>query len=430
MPQPAFHIDRSEEAQQILGRIPSWIIRWGITLIFVILAGIVVGCYFIRYPQTVIAPITITTINPPADLMARATGRIDTIFVKDGQRIGKDQLLALLYNTANYQAVCAIEDSLRRQDNAQIVGSAWVAGQYNLGELQSPFAEFSRVCLEYSNYLRQDYIGKKQGLLSAQIRKNREYYAKLLQQQRHNQSDLAYEQKNLARDSSLFSKGIVSQADYEQSQRALIQRRSSQTGFEASLKSTELGILQMEQQSIELSIQRDDEITAFERSFNLAKQQLVAQIDQWRYQYVVASPIDGSVTFTKYWSSNQSVQAGERLASVVPIESMQIVGRLMIPSNGFGKVEKGQSVNIRLNGYPHMEFGQLKGKVVNISEVPESANEGIFYTAEVALPNGLKTTYNKELALIQQMDGVGEVITQDQRLIQRFLQPVRALFDR
>ena len=39
-------------------------------------------------------------------------------------------------------------------------------------------------------------------------------------------------------------------------------------------------------------------------------------------------------------------------------------------------------------------------------------------------------TYGKELPLIQQMDGTGEIITQDQRLIQRFLQPVRALFDK
>ena len=28
----------SEEAQEIMGRAPSWVVRWGITVIFVILA--------------------------------------------------------------------------------------------------------------------------------------------------------------------------------------------------------------------------------------------------------------------------------------------------------------------------------------------------------------------------------------------------------
>lgn len=55
----------SEEAQEIMGRAPSWVVRWGITVIFVILALIVLGCYIIKYPQTVTAPISITTVNAP-----------------------------------------------------------------------------------------------------------------------------------------------------------------------------------------------------------------------------------------------------------------------------------------------------------------------------------------------------------------------------
>jgi hypothetical protein len=51
------------------------------------------------------------------------------------------------------------------------------------------------------------------------------------------------------------------------------------------------------------------------------------------------------------------------------------------------------------------------------------------YIAEVVFPEGLFTTYNKQLNLIQQMDGQGEIITKDMRLIEQFLQPIRALFD-
>jgi hypothetical protein len=51
----SFH---SEEVQEIMGRQPSWILRWGITVIFGLAAAIILGCYFIKYPQTVSADIT------------------------------------------------------------------------------------------------------------------------------------------------------------------------------------------------------------------------------------------------------------------------------------------------------------------------------------------------------------------------------------
>ena len=83
----------SEEAQSILGRAPSWVVRWGVTVVFCILAGIVLGCYFIKYPQTVTAPISITTINPPSDLAARYDGLLDTVCVSNGDTVRQGQLL-------------------------------------------------------------------------------------------------------------------------------------------------------------------------------------------------------------------------------------------------------------------------------------------------------------------------------------------------
>ena len=68
MPDNRIHTatEHSEEAQQILGRIPSWIIRWGVTVIFAVFALILIGCCIIKYPERVTATVTITTGNSPA----------------------------------------------------------------------------------------------------------------------------------------------------------------------------------------------------------------------------------------------------------------------------------------------------------------------------------------------------------------------------
>lgn len=39
----------SDEVQEIMGRQPAWILRWGITVLILILTGIIVACYFIKY---------------------------------------------------------------------------------------------------------------------------------------------------------------------------------------------------------------------------------------------------------------------------------------------------------------------------------------------------------------------------------------------
>ena len=73
----------------------------------------------------------------------------------------------------------------------------------------------------------------------------------------------------------------------------------------------------------------------------------------------------------------------------------------------------------------------LTGKVGYISSVPEDAAEQYEtpqYTAEIIFPDGMKTTYGKELRLIQKMNGTAEIITKDRSLIMRFLEPIAALF--
>lgn len=47
----------SEPVNEIMGEVPSWTIRWGVTIIFVTLISIVAGACFIRYPQTVITTV-------------------------------------------------------------------------------------------------------------------------------------------------------------------------------------------------------------------------------------------------------------------------------------------------------------------------------------------------------------------------------------
>ena len=63
---------RSEEVQEILGRPPRSIVRWGITVVLLLVVGLAIGSYFIKYPDVLQASITVSSENLPADVVAKS----------------------------------------------------------------------------------------------------------------------------------------------------------------------------------------------------------------------------------------------------------------------------------------------------------------------------------------------------------------------
>ena len=47
----------SDEVQEVMNRIPSWILRWGTTVIFGVVSFIIIGSYWFKYPDKINAHI-------------------------------------------------------------------------------------------------------------------------------------------------------------------------------------------------------------------------------------------------------------------------------------------------------------------------------------------------------------------------------------
>ena len=47
---------RSEEVQEVMNRIPSMVVRWGMTIMAVVVVGLLVTSAYIRWPQTIECP--------------------------------------------------------------------------------------------------------------------------------------------------------------------------------------------------------------------------------------------------------------------------------------------------------------------------------------------------------------------------------------
>jgi hypothetical protein len=53
-----------------------------------------------------------------------------------------------------------------------------------------------------------------------------------------------------------------------------------------------------------------------------------------------------------------------------------------------------------------------------------------YYILEVDFPDNLQTNYGKTLPFSQEMQGAAEIVTEDLRLLDRLLRPIRAMMSR
>ncbi|MCX6239524.1 MAG: HlyD family efflux transporter periplasmic adaptor subunit [Bacteroidia bacterium] len=419
----------SEEVEEIMSFIPNRVIRWGLTVIFAVLASLLIGSYCFKSPEIIIAPMILTTKNPPVSLISKSTGKIDRLFAVDGQTVSEKENIALINNPTDFSHYLILKkelaDCFRIANWDDQVFAYDLSDQLTLGELQESYGPFLKNRNNFRHYLTQNFLPQKIGLVNKQIAKQEEYYQTLIRQREVQRNDLTLCEKSFIRDSSLYQKRTTSEAEYEKSRQLFLSKKSAFIGFEAVLKGTESSILQLQSSRVELQMQHERELSEFRLSLDEGKQNLENAIHQWKEKYLVASPVKGKLTFTSIWSVNQEVKTGELIATVIPIEESTIIAKAVIPPSGFGKVEVGQRVNLKLNGFPYMEFGMLKGNIRSISLVPEARG----YVAEIELSGGMTTSYRENLKFIRQMDGTAEIITKEMRLITRLINPLRAFFD-
>ena len=424
---------RSNEVREILNRPPKWILRYGIVLIFIVLVGLLAGSWFFRYPEILTAPIVVSTENLPFDIVAKTSKRIDTLMVAEKQRVNKNQLLGVLENSANTDDVLALESMLNDINISSPVsayGRKLDNRQYRLGELQPVYAAFVKAYEDLAFFLRTDYQTKKIRTISQQRniqQKILNQNVKLLQISAR-QLETAHNQFRI--DSSLFAKNALSAFEFESSKNAYLQILRGYENSNTGVETQKLSILQLEQQIFDLQQQKSEQLSQLELACHNALEALRVQLTTFKQTYFLVSMIDGVATFTKYYQKNQYVTSGETIMTIVPDERQKIIGKIRLLPQGAGKVRVGQRVNVKLNDFPYNEYGMLRVKIKNISLVPVVENNQSSYVLEVEFPDPLTTTYKKTISFRQQMSGQAEIITDDTRLLEKLLNPIRAIFDK
>lgn len=415
----------SDEVQDIIGAVPSWIVRWGITVILSIIIGILIISAFIKYPDIVRTRLKINSVNSPKTILAKQSGKLISILVKENQLVTQHQILALFESTADAEDVIKLSEYLKKfQGELLSLREGNVSGDIGtmptnlqLGEIQGDFQTFYQDYIQYRATQRNGYYPQQIAFLENEIKT-----AKAIKNQIHKQREIQVKEYNNAENdyraySKLYEKKVISASEFRQKENAYLSSKYpmhqsatadiTNTG-EIFAKQREISVLQntiLEQQA------------KFVQSLN----QCINACDKWIQQYTLRAPQAGHVTFGGIIQANQTVDVNQEVFIVNPGNS-DYFGEVQIPQHNMGKIYIGQTALVKLHSFPFEQYGLIRGKLSYISDVPY--RDSVFF-GKVKFEHF--ENEDKRVQLKTGMLADIEIITQESSLLERFIMNFKKL---
>jgi HlyD family secretion protein len=408
---------RSEEVQEILAYSPNWIMRWGIGLILAIVSFLLCVSWYIKYPDVIPSRITITNSSPLASLVARSSGKL-ILYVRQGDTVKSNACLGAIENPANVHHVLLLKEELESFKSLLFGNAGHTDFDFNtnlsVGELQTDYSSFLQSHIDYRSFLLARYHAKKTASIQGQVSSCRVLALRLTDQKHILEDEVNLAYRKYTGDKTLFDKNLISRVELISSETAYLAQKHALQTAESNILGNDIQLEEYEKSILDLNQQFHDTRRTLLVALQESLKKLLSQIAAWEQKYVLTSPIDGRVSFFRFWNNNQYVNVGNEIMVVLPTAD-NTIGRIFLLQAGAGKLKVGQRVNIELDNYPYREFGIVQGEVLLVSPVSRESQ----YSITVRLPRGLRTSYNRDLEFKEEMQGNAYIVTNDLRLIQR-----------
>ena len=421
---------RHEDVQEILGTPPSWIVRWGTTVILLGICLLLLVGWIVKYPDLIPAQVYLTTEVPPISVVARTTGYLSKLVVKENDNVHAGDLLVVMQSSANYEHILKLERELSELETltpSVIEGFQPDMGLV-LGEIQLNYSSFVQILKELQFKKEENFISQTVNQYDSQINN----YERLIKTEKDKQvtaqKNLQLAKKRFEEKQQLYTQNVISRNDLEDA-------KKEEYRYEQDLKNLKSNIEQLNGQILNvrkniLDVQQTTKEVNTSKYVGLveAMNQLKGAILKWKQIYLLTAPSDGRVSFfNNYWAENQDIREGAAVMAIVPPNGSGIVGMVELPLAVAGKVHEGQRVVIKFYSYPYDRFGIVQGEVQSKALLPRD-NKTI--SVRVTLPKGLYTNRGIKLDFDQHMTGSAEIVTEERRFIERLFDKLLSVFRR
>lgn len=390
-------------------------------IISFILISVVISA-IIKYPEKIIGRAFIVSKNHTNNIYAPTSGEI-VLLIKDNTYVKKGTLLALIKSTTDYSDLMKLKNQLKRIDINKNESSIDVEfdKSLKLGEIQKFYYSFLLAIIECDNILKIDLAQQKINNIQNKLYRNTER-EKILQKAKKvfaDKSDIV--NKSYEMDLSLFDAEAIVRDKIDNSKLTVL-----------DMKEKAILIDKNDQDLVHSTGELSDEISLLKKDreklvaaalFNVKKAffELKTAIDYWEYNFAITAPISGIVEYCQpFLNSTQFVKKESSLFIILP-KVENVYARGVMSANGYGKMQKNDTVYIKLRDFPFKEYGDLKGIIYNKSKV---YHDTIYYI-DIKLDPNLKTTHNKKIDFSYNMPGSVEYYGKKRSLLQRIFSNIQ-----
>ncbi|TDQ11767.1 HlyD family secretion protein [Pedobacter metabolipauper] len=415
---PEVIYQNSDEMNEIITAVPSWILRRGITLILLVLISIILMSAFIRYPDIVRTTLKVNSLNAPKGVIAHQSGKLIKLLVKENQHVTARQALAFIESTANANDVIRLAEKLKTLRNQ--FGNAKSINLndleftgLNFGELQGSYQSFYQEYLQYINTQNGGLYVTQKAYLQKDLEEIKKLQDQINQQKKIQQQEYANAQEEYDSYTKLKSKNVISNSEFKLQENKYLSSKYPLQQTATALLNNNSSYMAKQKEIITL----ENTIKEQQAKFMQALNSMINEADIWLMKYVVTSPLDGTVGYAGILQENQNVTTNQELFIVNP-GNTDFFGEVQIPQYNMGKVNLGQSVLIKLRSYPFEEYGMINGKV---SFITAAALKDSVFIAKIDFKNFEQKDPFHAIVLKPGMMGDAEIITRESSLLQRFM---------
>ncbi|MHC0444008.1 HlyD family secretion protein [Flavobacterium sp. 3-218] len=420
---------RSEAVQEVLSNPPAWIVRYGISIIFGVILLFVSGSWFITYPDVISAKAIVTSNYPPERLESKVNSRIVKLYISNSSKVKKYDILAILESSANFEDVLKLDKSVSAipSDYQSFYFPFEEMKNLQLGDIQSSFSQFHKAYIENElNQKLHPYSEEINAGKSSQT-ENKNRLSSLYGQQKLEKIKLSLSDVQYQRSLQLYEKGVISKYDLDIQKANNLQAKQSYDQINTAISQQREAIEQANKQvAVSKISQKKADVTNLTSLFQTLDD-LKKSIRIWKQNYLFQATYDGIFKFQNSWKENQLIKTGDLFATILPENQGQYISSLKVPSQNSGKIRQNQKVLIKLDNYPFQEYGMLEGRIQSMSTITDKEGN---YFIEVTMPNGLLTSYGRNIKFDKELTGTADIITDEMRLIDRVFYQFRKLVQR
>lgn len=416
----------SNEVREIISHKPVWLVRNGIGLFFIVIAALCSLSFFIYYPDIIKAPVRIVGKNLPKQIVSRAEAKLLNLNAKENTIVQAGAVLAVLQSNADYTQVTALENWIalaEKNINSETYPQLPKLPQLSsLGDLQKNYQDVALQLYQLGWSAPSGYYAQRTAAIQKDLQVIDELKTNANKQKALIGKDLALQQNLLRINEEMVKEKVLAPLDLNKDQSAVIAKEQQLVQNDAGTLNQSASIIAKQKELVEIEKSRKDIVQNFKTALFNTK----TAIADWKNKYLIIAAETGKVQFSSYFQENSWIKMGQELFYIVPEQPM-LFAEVAASQQNFGKIQKGQKVNIALNGFPRTEFGVLKGTVEFIPSVPYKDTA---YLLKVQLTKGLITNYNKQLHFTNNLTGTAEIITADASLAERLVYQWKGLFAR